>query len=52
MQLQILFLSHNRLKLVPEGITRCVKLRKVKLDSNDLLLIPDGMYLLPDVGCK
>jgi hypothetical protein len=49
MQLQVLFLSHNRLKLVPEGITRCVKLQKLKLDNNQLLLIPDGLYLLPDL---
>ncbi|KAI6200973.1 hypothetical protein M3Y96_00791600 [Aphelenchoides besseyi] len=49
MQLQVLYLSHNKLKLVPEGITRCVKLQRVKLDNNALLLIPDGIYLLPDL---
>jgi Leucine-rich repeat (LRR) protein len=35
--------------LIPEGITRCVKLQKLKLNNNFLLLIPDGLYLLPDL---
>ncbi|CAD5220329.1 unnamed protein product [Bursaphelenchus xylophilus] len=49
LQLQILYLSHNRLQLIPEGVSRCVKLQRLKLDSNGLRQIPDGLYLLPDL---
>ena len=49
MQLQVLFLSHNNLELIPEGVGRCVKLRKLKLDNNRLITLPEGIHLLPDL---
>ena len=48
-QLEILHLSYNDLELIPEGISRCVKLQKLKLDHNKLITLPDGIHLLPDL---
>uniref|UniRef100_A0AC35TXC5 Protein flightless-1 n=1 Tax=Rhabditophanes sp. KR3021 TaxID=114890 RepID=A0AC35TXC5_9BILA len=49
LQLKVLFLSYNRLELIPEGVCRCVKLAKLKLDNNNLITLPDTIYLLPDL---
>jgi Leucine-rich repeat (LRR) protein len=48
-QLQVLYLSANRIELVPEGVGRCVKLTRLKLDNNRLITLPDGIHLLPDL---
>ncbi|VDN44650.1 unnamed protein product [Gongylonema pulchrum] len=49
MQLQVLYLSYNRLELIPEGVSRCVRLQRLKLDNNRLITLPDSIHLLPDL---
>ena len=35
---------------MPEGVGRCVKLRKLKLNNNCLVTIPDVIHLLSDLS--
>ncbi|ETN79136.1 leucine Rich repeat-containing domain protein [Necator americanus] len=47
--IRFLHLTRNNLELVPEGITRCVRLQKLRLNHNRLITLPDGIHLLPDL---
>jgi len=34
---------------VPEGVGRCVRLQKLKLNNNRLITVPESIHLLPEL---
>jgi Leucine-rich repeat (LRR) protein len=42
--------SNNNLELIPEGVVRCGKLKKLILANNRLITLPDAIHLLTDLS--
>lgn len=48
-QLELFHAAYNNLEMVPEGLTRCAKLQRIKLNNNCLITLPSTIHLLPDL---
>lgn len=47
--LEVFSASSNNLEMIPEGVCRCGKLKKLILNSNRLITLPDAIHYLTDL---
>lgn len=47
--LEIFSAANNKLEMIPEGLCRCGNLKKLNLSFNQLITLPDSIYLLGDI---
>lgn len=47
--LEIFSASDNQLEMIPEGVCRCGKLKKLILNTNRLITLPDAIHYLTDL---
>lgn len=47
--LEVFSASFNILETVPEGLTRCIKLRKMMLNNNKLITLPESIHFMPNL---
>ena len=47
--LEIFSAGFNLLETVPEGITRCGKLKKLLINNNKLITLPAGIHFMPEL---
>ncbi|CBY08311.1 unnamed protein product [Oikopleura dioica] len=47
--LEVFSAAFNILETVPEGLTRCIKLRKMTLNNNKLITLPESIHFMPNL---
>ena len=47
--MEIFSAGFNLLETVPEGITRCGKLKKLLINNNKLITLPAGIHFMPEL---
>ena len=47
--LEVFSAANNNLEMIPEGVCRCGKLKKLILNTNRLITLPDAIHFLTDL---